>query len=179
MITKGVYSATCSILNDDYSLNVDATIKHAASSIENGLHGCFFLGSTSCAHLLSLREKKELISKVANHKLRKQFFFGIGCNSLNDSIDLIKYGMEFSNTVFLLMPSSYYPNINESGVYNYYKHIILQIPKVKIILYNFVLKITKYDYFNVDTRCYTARLCHFVLVQCCMLVKYLDAANLG
>ncbi len=137
MITKGVYSATCSILNDDYSLNVDATIKHAASSIENGLHGCFFLGSTSCAHLLSLREKKELISKVANHKLRKQFFFGIGCNSLNDSIDLIKYGMEFSNTVFLLMPSSYYPNINESGVYNYYKHIILQIPKVKIILYNF------------------------------------------
>ena len=134
---RGVYSATCSILNDDYSLNVDATIKHAASSIENGLHGCFFLGSTSCAHLLSLREKKELISKVANHKLRKQFFFGIGCNSLNDSIDLIKYGMEFSNTVFLLMPSSYYPNINKEGVYNYYKHIILQIPKVKIILYNF------------------------------------------
>ena len=56
---------------------------------------------------------------------------------MNDSIDLIKYGMEFSNTVFLLMPSSYYPNINEEGVYKYYKHIILQIPKLKIILYNF------------------------------------------
>ena len=32
MITRGVYSATCSILNDDYSLNVDATIAHAAST---------------------------------------------------------------------------------------------------------------------------------------------------
>jgi len=29
MITKGIYSATCSILNDDLSLNVDLTIDHA------------------------------------------------------------------------------------------------------------------------------------------------------
>ena len=35
MINRGVYSATCSILRDDYSLNVDATIAHAASTINN------------------------------------------------------------------------------------------------------------------------------------------------
>ena len=43
MITKGIYSATCSVLNNDYSLNIDATINHAAMSIKNGLHGSFFL----------------------------------------------------------------------------------------------------------------------------------------
>ena len=42
MITKGIYSATCSVLNNDYSLNIDATINHAAMSIKNGLHGSFF-----------------------------------------------------------------------------------------------------------------------------------------
>ena len=46
MITKGIYSATCSILNEDYSLNVEATINHAAESINNGLHGAIFFGST-------------------------------------------------------------------------------------------------------------------------------------
>ena len=46
MITRGIYSATCSILRDDYSLNVDATIAHAASSIKSGLHGVIFFGST-------------------------------------------------------------------------------------------------------------------------------------
>ena len=46
MIRRGVYSATCSILNDDYSLNVDATIAHASSTIKNGLHGAIFFGST-------------------------------------------------------------------------------------------------------------------------------------
>ena len=43
MITKGVYTATCSILNDDYSLNVDETIAHATNSINKGLHGAYFL----------------------------------------------------------------------------------------------------------------------------------------
>ena len=46
MINRGVYSATCSVLNDNFSLNVDATIEHAATTIKNGLHGAIFFGST-------------------------------------------------------------------------------------------------------------------------------------
>ena len=134
---KGVYSATCSILHDDCSLNVDATIAHAASSIKSGLHGVIFFGSTGQGQLIDLNSKKNLISKAANHKLRKQFFFGTGCNSLNDTINLIKYGMEFEFKTWLIMPPAYYSSNTEQGVYNFYKNIIRQIPKVKIILYNF------------------------------------------
>ena len=134
---KGVYSATCSILYDDCSLNVDATIAHAASSIKSGLHGVIFFGSTGQGQLIDLNSKKNLISKAANHKLRKQFFFGTGCNSLNDTINLIKYGMEFEFKTWLIMPPAYYSSNTEQGVYNFYKNIIRQIPKVKIILYNF------------------------------------------
>ena len=60
MITKGVYSATCSILNDDHSLNVDATIAHAASTINGGLHGAIFFGSTGQSQLISISEKKKI-----------------------------------------------------------------------------------------------------------------------
>ena len=134
---RGVYSATCSILNDDYSLNVDATIAHAASAINNGLHGTIFLGSTGSAQLLDESSKKNLISKAANHKLKKQFFFGTGTNSLHSTIDLIKYGMEYGfRDCWLVGCPAYYLKTNE-GVYNFYKEIILKIPKVKIILYNF------------------------------------------
>lgn len=133
---RGVYSATCSILNDDYSLNVDATIAHAASAINNGLHGTIFLGSTGSAQLLDESSKKNLISKAANHKLKKQFFFGTGTNSLHSTIDLIKYGMEYGFRDWLVGCPAYYPKSNE-GVYNFYKEIILKIPKVRIILYNF------------------------------------------
>ena len=78
---RGVYSATCSILHDDCSLNIEATIAHAASSIKNGLHGSIFFGSTGQSQLIDLSSKKSLISKAANHKLKKQFFCGTGCNS--------------------------------------------------------------------------------------------------
>ncbi len=137
MITRGVYSATCSILRDDCSLNVDATIAHAASSINNGLHGVIFFGSTGQSQLIDLNSKKNLISKAANHKLRKKFFFGTGCNSLNDTVNLIKYGMEYQFNSWLIMPPAYYSSNTETGVYNFYKNIISKVPKVKIVLYNF------------------------------------------
>ena len=134
---KGVYSATCSILHDDCSLNIEATIAHAASSIRNGLHGSIFFGSTGQSQLIDLSSKKNLISKAANHKLKKQFFFGTGCNSLNDTIDLIKYGMEYEFKSWLIMPPAYYKDNTDEGVFSFYSLIISKVPKIKIILYNF------------------------------------------
>ena len=62
MIKKGIYAASLSILNDNLSLNIEATISHAASSISKGLHGVFFFGSTGQSQLISISEKKEFIS---------------------------------------------------------------------------------------------------------------------
>jgi len=139
MITRGIYSATCSILNDDHSLNVDATITHAAETINNGLHGAIFFGSTGQSQLISISEKKDLIAKISSHKLRKHFFLGTGCNSLNETVDLIKYGFEYDFKDFLIMPPAYYKGNTDEGVFNFYSHIISKVPKIKIILYNFEL----------------------------------------
>jgi Dihydrodipicolinate synthase/N-acetylneuraminate lyase len=134
---KGIYSASCSILNEDYSLNSEATIAHAVSTINSGLHGVVFFGSTGQSQLIDLNSKKDLISKAANHKLRKNFIFGTGCNSLNDTINLTKYGMEYGFKYWLIGCPAYYKGNTEEGVYNYYKNIIVKIPNIKIILYNF------------------------------------------
>tara|TARA_B100000579_G_scaffold434471_1_gene455442 strand:+ start:841 stop:1725 length:885 start_codon:yes stop_codon:yes gene_type:complete len=137
MIKKGIYAAGLSILRDDMSLDVDFTITHAEKIIKNGLHGVFFLGSTSQSQLISITEKKELISKAAQNKFKNQFYFGTGNNSLKENLDLIKYGMEYKFDTFLIMPPAYYKGNTEEGVYSFYKNIINNEPKVKIILYNF------------------------------------------
>ena len=84
MIKKGVYAAGMSILRDDMSLDVDYTITHAEKIIKNGLHGVFFFGSTGQSQLVSMSEKKDLISKLAHNKLRNQFYLGTGSNSLKE-----------------------------------------------------------------------------------------------
>ena len=73
-ISKGVYAAGLSLLNEDLSLNLDLTVKHAENLIKNGLSGVFFFGSTGMSQLLGLNEKKALISKISNHKQKNNFF---------------------------------------------------------------------------------------------------------
>ena len=137
MIKKGIYAASLSVLNNDKTLNVDLTINHAVNTIKSGLHGVFFFGSTGQSQLISVVEKKELISKIANHKLRKQFYLGTGNNSLNENIDLIRYSMEYGFRDFLIMPPAYYKGNTDEGVFDFYLNIIKSEPKIKIILYNF------------------------------------------
>ena len=137
MIKKGVYAAGLSIINDDYTLNVESTISHATSLINKGLHGVFFFGSTGQSQLISITEKKSLISKIANHKLKNHFFLGTGNNSLSETIDLIRYSFEYGFKDFLIMPPAYYKGNTDHGVFEFYKRIISKVPKIKIILYNF------------------------------------------
>ena len=133
---RGVYAAGLSILNNDLSLNIDATVKHAENLINNGLHGVFFFGSTGQSQLCGLSDKKKLISKISNHKLKKQFFLGTGNNALQDNFDLIDHGFINGYDTYLLMPPAYFPKTDQ-GVFNFYERIILKFPKIKIGVYNF------------------------------------------
>jgi 4-hydroxy-tetrahydrodipicolinate synthase len=137
MIKKGVYAASLSVINSNGTLNVDETISHASETIKNGLHGVFFFGSTGQSQLISSFEKKELIAKVASHKFRKQFFIGTGSNSINENIDLVRYAMEYDFKDFLIMPPAYYKGNTDEGVFEFYSRLITEVPKIKIILYNF------------------------------------------
>ena len=137
MIKKGVYAASLSIFNEDNSLNIEATVEHASSTIKSGLHGVFFFGSTGQSQLISISEKKELIARIASHKLKKQFFLGTGCNSLKENIEITKYAMEYDFRDFLIMPPAYYKSNTDEGIFNFYTLLIKAVPKIKIILYNF------------------------------------------
>ena len=137
MIKKGVYAAGLSVINSNGNLNTEATITHASDAVKNGLHGVFFFGSTGQSQLISTSEKKALIAKIASHKLRKQFFIGTGNNSLNENIDLVRYGIEYDFKEFLIMPPAYYKGNTDEGVFKFYTKLIGAAPKIKIILYNF------------------------------------------
>ena len=137
MMKKGVYAATLSVLDENGSLDIDETITHAENIVKEGLHGVFFFGSTGQSQLISMAEKKELVSKLPTSKFKKNFHLGTGCNSLKETIEFIKYSMEYDFQNFLLMPPAYYKGNTEVGVFEFYSKIIKNIPKVKIILYNF------------------------------------------
>jgi len=135
-IKKGIYAASLSVFNEDLTLDVDSTIKHAEKIIKNGAHGVCLLGSTGFAQYIDISSKKKLFDKMNGNKFIDNFIVGTGSNSLIENINLMKHALENGIDRFLLMPPAYY-KYSDEGVYSYYANIIQKIPESKIILYNF------------------------------------------
>ena len=56
-IKKGIYAASMSIFNQDLSLDIDSTIRHAERLIKEGCHGVAIFGSTGQSQFISSTEK--------------------------------------------------------------------------------------------------------------------------
>ena len=132
---EGIFAATITVLNEDLSINIANTISHAKNVDKQG-SGLAFLGSTSQSQLLSIQEKKNLISEIAKQKFNNQVIIGTGSNSLQDTKNIMHHAVELGHTNFLIGNPAYYHNTNE-GVYNFFANIIKEIPESRIVLYNF------------------------------------------
>ena len=133
---KGIYAATLSILNEDLSLNIEKTIFHAESIINQGCHGVVFFGSTGQAQLIPVSEKINLLNSISTNKNKDKFIIGTGLNSLVETINLMKISISLNFNKFLIMPPAYY-KYGDKEVISFYSKIIEQVPDAEIILYNF------------------------------------------
>ena len=133
---KGIYAASMSVLNEDLSLNIGKTIKHAEKIIDDGCHGVVIFGSTGQAQLIPIAEKINLLNQLSNSKYKEKYLIGTGLNSLGETINMMKIAKSLGFLDFLIMPPAYY-KYNDSDVINFYSRIIDAMPGSRIILYNF------------------------------------------
>ena len=133
---RGIYAAGMSILDENLSLNVDKTIKHSESLIDQGCHGVAIFGSTGQAQLISISEKIDLLNKLSASKYKKNFLIGTGLNSLSETINFMEISCSLGLNKFLIMPPAYY-KYGDKEVINFYTRIINKISNCKIVLYNF------------------------------------------
>ena len=135
-LIKGIYAASMSVLNDNLTLNITKTIKHAERLIDDGCHGVAIFGSTGQAQLITVSEKIKLLNDLSKSKHKEKFIVGTGLNSLGETINLMKIASSLGFKKFLIMPPAYY-KFGDKDVINYYSKIVEKIPESKIILYNF------------------------------------------
>ena len=133
---KGIYAASMSILNKNLSLNVDRTISHAESLIDQGCHGVVIFGSTGQAQLISVSEKIDLLNHLSTSKYKSNYLIGTGFNSLIETINTMRVSCSLNLKNFLIMPPAYY-KYGDEEVIDYYSRIIEAVPESRIILYNF------------------------------------------
>jgi len=115
---------------------MEKTLKHAENLLENGSNFVVFFGSTGQSQLISFNEKKSFIEYCGKSKLRNRFIIGTGSNSLQENIEILKIAQEQGIYFSLLMGSAYF-SYNEDGAYKWFSKLIDQLPKAKILIYNF------------------------------------------
>ena len=125
-----------SVLNENLTLNVAKTIKHAERAIDEGCHGAAMFGSTGQAQLIPVSEKIELLNHLTKSKYKAKFIIGTGLNSLGETINLMRVAKSLDFKKFLIMPPAFY-KFDDKDVINYYTKIIEAIPESEIVLYNF------------------------------------------
>ena len=133
---KGVFAASMSVLKADLSLDIEATLQHSKTNLDDNGVGSAFFGSTGCGQLISVSEKKELINSLSKMKFKEQILIGPSCNSLRETVNIMNYAVQKGMKNFLVMNPAYYKN-NDNGVYNFYSNIIKSVPEARIVLYNF------------------------------------------
>jgi len=133
---SGIFAASMSVLNNDLSLNVEKTIKHAEQLIDQGCHGTVIFGSTGQSQLIPISEKIDLLNNLSRSKYKDKHIVGTGLNSLGETINFMKIAISLKLNKFLIMPPAYY-SYGDAEVLDFYSRIISSVPDCKIILYNF------------------------------------------
>ena len=133
---NGIYAAVMSVLNNDLTLNVNRTIKHAEMVIDQGCHGAAIFGSTGQAQLISISEKINLFNELSKSKYKEKYIIGTGLNSLGETINLMSIARSLNFKKFLIMPPAFY-KYSDKDVINFYSKIIDAHSECEIVLYNF------------------------------------------
>ena len=133
---KGIFAASMSVFNEDLSLNIEKTVRHAEKIIDQGCHGVAIFGSTGQAQLISISEKIGLLNQLSESKYKNKYLIGTGLNSLNETINLMSVAESLNFSDFLIMPPAYY-KYGDKEVIEFYSRVVEARPDSRIILYNF------------------------------------------
>jgi 4-hydroxy-tetrahydrodipicolinate synthase len=135
-VKRGIYAAGISCFFKDLTLDIESTILHAEKLIKNGCHGVAIFGSTGAGQLISKQEKEKLIEKISDNKFKDTFLIGTSDNSLNETVELMKFSLKNDMNRFLIMPPAYY-KYGDEAAYAFFSNLIQKVPESEIILYNF------------------------------------------
>ncbi|MGE0590566.1 MAG: dihydrodipicolinate synthase family protein [Cyclobacteriaceae bacterium] len=139
-LPDGVFAASVTPLNKDFSINLNALSKHCHWLLENGNDGICFMGTTGEANSFSVGERMRALDHVLSSGIEsRRLLVGTGCCSLSDTVTLTRHSTSSKVGGVLVLPPFYYKQVSDEGLMRYFESLINQINSsdLKIYLYHF------------------------------------------
>ena len=137
---KGTYCASLTHFTSNYSINKKLLLEHCKSTLSQNIDGIAIFGTTGEANSLSIEEKLDAINFLIDNKIDpKKLLPGTGLNSIKDTVFFTKAVAKKNIRGVLVLPPSYYKNINSEGIINYYTRVVEEVGEKDLhyLLYHF------------------------------------------
>jgi 4-hydroxy-tetrahydrodipicolinate synthase len=137
-IPEGVYAAALTPLHSDLKPHFQELVSHCKNLLERGCQGVVLFGTSGEGPSFSLEERLEGINAVTQ-KIDPQQVIGSNASTcIPETIHLIQNSMKMGCKTFLVAPPSFFKNITDQGVIDYYSQIIETVndSELKILLYH-------------------------------------------
>ena len=135
----GVYSASVTPINLDYSINKELFLKHCNNLLDHGVNGLAVFGTTGEANSFNVEEKIDSLEYLtANNFLPQNLIPGTGHCSIADTVKLTKKCSDLKVKAVLVLPAFFYKSVSDEGVINYYRRIVEEVgdKDLKYVLYH-------------------------------------------
>lgn len=133
---KGIFVPLVTPFNEDDSINFEAYKEVIDFQVENGVHGLLVGGTTGEYHVMSIEERKTLIKAGCEYAAgRVPVMAGVGCNTAEESIELVNYAAACGATWGLALPP-YYHQTSEEGISEFFKELAAK-SNIGIVMYNY------------------------------------------
>ena len=136
----GVYAAVLTPQNPDRSIHFEKAAAHCNWLLANGCHGLGILGTTGEANSFSVKERVELLEKLAEAGVPTQPMMpGTGCCAIPESVELTKKAIEVGAGSVLMLPPFYYKGQSDDGLFAAFAEVIERVgdERLKVLLYHF------------------------------------------
>ena len=138
-LCDGIYAATLTPLNADLSCNTQELAYHCLDLMKRGCKGVLLFGTAGEGPSFSIEERLEVLKKVIENGVNpKKIILGNGGSNIPETVDLAQGSLKENVSMILMSPPSFFKNVSEEGVINYYREIIKRVanPNLRIILYH-------------------------------------------
>jgi 4-hydroxy-tetrahydrodipicolinate synthase len=136
---SGVYAAALTPMRSDFSCDHQKLASHCFELINKGCTGIALFGTTGEGPSFSLMERIEGLQKLIGEGLDPgKIILANGSSPIQDTIALGRECLKQGCAAFLTAPPSFYKNVSDEGVLDFYREIIQKIasPNLRIILYH-------------------------------------------
>jgi len=125
---KGIYSASLTPINEDYSINLNLFLSHCKWLLTQDLNGLAVFGTTGEANSFSVDEKINALDFLINNNIpSKKLLPGIGLCSIRDTVKFTKKCSELNVRAVLVLPAFFYKGVSDEGVIDYYKRVVEEV----------------------------------------------------